>query len=382
MYTYSKNYYSYTDHNMNNYLTNPSKFRSNDEESEDMSINSNENFFSDSISIEPINTINDNFPSANINTNFDPFKFHNFDNFIEQKGELDLDKELSQKPTEKSTIDNQIITVKKDEMILENQEKNEKPKDNEIKDEENICSNDMEPKKIDKNGNKIFEVTYPEKKEADEKSSNDMEPKKIDKNENKNCEETYPEKKEADEKENLIIKEETKYDFDFSKNKRIKRTRFLKRRRRFENQDNMRKKFKCRFINDFIFRSINNILKEGKKCHKSFERFPQNFVSDVTRKTNKLIIHMTLRQIIQKKEYYSLKNFKNYEHNMKILESEKSVNLEKFLDTEYCDLFDQYINSDAFKIDEINRLKKKNMSDWYINNYINISNHFIEFFEE
>ena len=48
----------------------------------------------------------------------------------------------------------------------------------------------------------------------------------------------------------------------------------------------------------------------------------------------------------------------------------------------YCDLFDEYINSDEFKIDEINRLKTKNMNDWYINIFINLSNHFIEFFED
>ena len=47
----------------------------------------------------------------------------------------------------------------------------------------------------------------------------------------------------------------------------------------------------------------------------------------------------------------------------------------------YRDAFEEYINSDEFKIDEINRLKrKKNMQDDYIKEYIKTAYNFIEFY--
>ena len=93
---------------------------------------------------------------------------------------------------------------------------------------------------------------------------------------------------------------------------------------------------------------------------------------------------MTLRQIIKKKESINQKDLKNYMHNLKVLSSlkeEKNINLEKFLDCKYRDLFEDYINSEEFKIN-VDLLKKKGMSDWYIENYKYLSAHFIEFFED
>ena len=46
----------------------------------------------------------------------------------------------------------------------------------------------------------------------------------------------------------------------------------------------------------------------------------------------------------------------------------------------YRDIFEEYINSDEFKIEEINRLKKKKMQDDYIKKYIMIAYNFIQFY--
>ena len=46
------------------------------------------------------------------------------------------------------------------------------------------------------------------------------------------------------------------------------------------------------------------------------------------------------------------------------------------------ELYAEYINSDEFKIGEINRLKKKNSNDDYINSYIYFSRHLLEFFSK
>ena len=75
----------------------------------------------------------------------------------------------------------------------------------------------------------------------------------------------------------------------------------------------------------------------------------------------------------------------NYSHNIKVLASlknEKNIELEKLLNTKYVDLYDEYIKSDVFKINDINKLKKKNMSDSYIMRYIYFSKHFIEFYQK
>jgi len=56
--------------------------------------------------------------------------------------------------------------------------------------------------------------------------------------------------------------------------------------------------------------------------------------------------------------------------------------LNEILNKKYCELFNEYINSKEFNIDEVNRLKNNNMDDIYIERYIYQSKHFIEYFAE
>ena len=65
--------------------------------------------------------------------------------------------------------------------------------------------------------------------------------------------------------------------------------------------------------------------------------------------------------------------------NKEILENEE---LNEILNKKYCELFEEYINSKEFNIDEINRLKNKNMDNAYIKRYIYYAKHFIEYFGE
>ena len=173
-----------------------------------------------------------------------------------------------------------------------------------------------------------------------------------------------------------------KYENNFDeKNFEIKKREKTKRKR-FENADNIRKKIKCSF-NKILFHKLNLILKnEGSKLF--FERLTREFISNGNKTSNKKIINMTLKEILKKKEFYKSEiSEKKYYHNIKVIESlenEKNKRIEKILNMKYRDLFNEYINSDDFNIDEINRLKSKNMSDSYIKRYIYFSNHFIDFF--
>jgi len=164
----------------------------------------------------------------------------------------------------------------------------------------------------------------------------------------------------------------------------LKRKRYPQKRRRRENQDNMRKKIKRGFMNIALITKINVNLKLNNIIS-YLEKFPQNLVCDVTKKTNKDLIDMTLEQIFEKKELYDEDDLSKYEHNLKVIKSkevQQNSELKAILNKKYSELFEEYINSKEFKVDEINRLKKNKMSDSYIERYIYLSKHFIKFFSE
>ena len=164
----------------------------------------------------------------------------------------------------------------------------------------------------------------------------------------------------------------------------MKRKRNPKRRRRRDNQDNIRKKIKRGFINKSLIKKINELLKNsGSKLY--FEKLPQNFVCDITKSSNNKILNMTLEEIFENKELYDQKYFNNYNHNINVLKSkdiQECQELKEIMNKKYCELFEEYINSKEFQIDEINRLKNKEMDDAYIEKYIYLAFHFIEFFND
>jgi hypothetical protein len=181
---------------------------------------------------------------------------------------------------------------------------------------------------------------------------------------------------------NITSNEEKKEKDNEKVNQLLKRK---KRRPRKENKDNIRRKIKRGFLNTGVIQKLNQkLVNYGSKLY--FTRFPQSFVSDIFRKTNKEIVNMTLAEIFVNKEINMGKrqaDLNNYYHNLKVVNSDEikeNEELQKILNMKYCDLFEDYLNSDEFKIDEINRLKRKNMSEEFINRYVNISKTFIEFF--
>ena len=162
----------------------------------------------------------------------------------------------------------------------------------------------------------------------------------------------------------------------------IKRKRNNKRRRRRDNQDNMRKKIKRGFLNNSLIPKINLLLKSSGNIL-YFEKFPQNFVSNISRKINNKLINMTLKEIFERKELYEDKDINNYNHNLTVIKSEEIQECDELkiiLNKKYFELFEEYINSKEFQIDEINRLKNKDMNDEYIEKYLFLAKHFTDFF--
>ena len=93
---------------------------------------------------------------------------------------------------------------------------------------------------------------------------------------------------------------------------------------------------------------------------------------------------MTLYEIFENIDLYEGTNLINYYYNKEIinnLRKGENIKLNKIFNMKYRDIFEEYINSDEFKIEEINRLKKKKkMQDDYIKKYIMIAYNFIEFY--
>ena len=169
--------------------------------------------------------------------------------------------------------------------------------------------------------------------------------------------------------------------FKEEENSLINRKRYKKKRSRRENQDNIRKKIKRGFFNSALIPKINMIIKkQGGKFF--FEIFKQHFVSDVTKESNMELYNMTLEEIFKKKELYHQTELNTYYYNLKIFNSkeiQENKELKNILNIKLFKIFEEYINSKEFNIDEVNRLKNKNMEDLYIKRYIYLGKNFMKF---
>ena len=156
---------------------------------------------------------------------------------------------------------------------------------------------------------------------------------------------------------------------------------------RKENKDNIRRKIKRSFFNKYVITKLNMILKNnGSNLY--FMRLPQSFVSDICIKNNKKVINMTLSEIFLNEEINinnTNKDLTNYFHNLKVINNmdiKENKEFQKILNMKFYELFNEYLNSVEFQIDEINRLKKKKFENSFISRYISISRNFIDFFSK
>ena len=165
-------------------------------------------------------------------------------------------------------------------------------------------------------------------------------------------------------------------------NKFILKKRKAKISKRMDNQDNIRRKIKRGFFNSMTdnLNKVLNII--GSKFY--FMKFSRSFSSDVVRKNNKDLLYITLENIFEKKELFKENELDNYYHNFKVVKSEEiqgNEELKKIIGKTYFELFNEYINSKEFKIDEIRRLRENNMEESYIQKYIFLAQHLLEFFQ-
>ena len=164
----------------------------------------------------------------------------------------------------------------------------------------------------------------------------------------------------------------------------LRRKRSSKGKKRRKNLDNIIKKIKTRFFNTVLIKKLNEKLKAiGSGLN--LEKFPKNFVSDINHQRNNQLLNMTLKEIFEKKELYKENELEKYCNNLKVIENEdikENTELKKILNKKYYEVFEEYVNSEEFQVKEIERLKEKKMTDDYIQKYINVAKHYVEYFSK
>ena len=157
-----------------------------------------------------------------------------------------------------------------------------------------------------------------------------------------------------------------------------------RKRKRKNDKDNFRKKIKRRFFNVYLINKLEALRKRiGNKNY--FRKFPSDFVCDIDRNRCCKILKMSLRDIFEKEDFYKKEDEvgrEKYIHNLKLIQSEEIRKSEEFkilLSKTIYELYEEYLNSDEFKIEEINYLKKKGENDEYIKKYEYLAKNLIKF---
>ena len=141
--------------------------------------------------------------------------------------------------------------------------------------------------------------------------------------------------------------------------------------KRKQNSDNIRKKIKARFLRS-LKNAINKKLKNAE-AKLVFTSLPQSFISNLSKKKNKPVLNMTLKEIFAKNICDGKKvDLVKYEHNLFVLQylencqeiSEKS-NFNTIKNMKYSEIFNEYLKSKEFGL-EITTLKQEMEDDNYI----------------
>ena len=116
--------------------------------------------------------------------------------------------------------------------------------------------------------------------------------------------------------------------------------------RRYKKKYNILIKIMRNFFNKYLVEKINKIIRKSKSEH-YFEKFPQKFVFGSIKKKKKKIWKMNLNQIFEENKYSQY---------LRIIEDlKKKENIEKdlwiniFLIMNISDIYDEYLDSIAFK---------------------------------
>jgi hypothetical protein len=185
--------------------------------------------------------------------------------------------------------------------------------------------------------------------------------------------------------------------FDFSKV-----TRSAKKQEKFKHKHYIRRNIKTPFLNTYLLNALNNKLKKAG-FEPRFIKFPHSFTINVAKSFNKTLMNMRLIEIFRteklfeeqknkkdsqklkdKKKMTDMKNKEIYVHNKAVADlivNDGNPELNMILNRKLHLLFEEYLNSKEFGVDEIDKLKKskKKNEDYFIAKCVYLAIHFIEF---
>ena len=151
----------------------------------------------------------------------------------------------------------------------------------------------------------------------------------------------------------------------------------------FKQKHYIRVSIKRNFMNNYLLIALDKKLEEAG-FNIFFDKFPQSIAVNVAKDFNNNLMNMKLKDIFKNEDLYNIEDRTNFESNLKIvdkIEKEGNPELNMILNRKFRCLFEEYLNSEEFGIDEINRLKnsKVEKDEYYIEKYIFLAQHFIEF---
>ena len=171
------------------------------------------------------------------------------------------------------------------------------------------------------------------------------------------------------------INSETEKKTDKKKQKKI---------RKFK-PDSLRKKIKSR-----LHKKLKDIINKSlKKCGSKmlFDYLPQPFIKNVNVIHNKAYLKLTMRTLFKMVFGNKTKDKEKLNTNLQVinyLDSNDKIRIqsgaEEFLNSTYKDIIRKYINGKLFE-EDVDKLYKEGETKEYINKYIYIGKHWIEFYE-
>ena len=167
-------------------------------------------------------------------------------------------------------------------------------------------------------------------------------------------------------------------DFDLSKT-----TRSKIRLKRYQSREQILQNIKVNYINKYLIKYLNNILKEEKSIL-LFEKFPQVFVKNVNKKDNNIILNLTLYDIFVNIDLYKGKKSNQYCYNLKVINylKNKESKVNKILNTKkYCESYKEYLTSNEYKININKIIRRHKDEEKYIKKFIGLSKRFLDYFE-
>ena len=150
--------------------------------------------------------------------------------------------------------------------------------------------------------------------------------------------------------------------------------------------DSLRKKIKARFHKKL--RNIINLKLKNAGSKYYFDMLPQSFIANINIGFNRPLLNITMRDLFRRTFGFKANEREKIEYNIRILkyiednpDIRNNSQVSEFLESTYKEIILKYMKGN-YLLEDIERLKLEGEKEDYINRYIFIAMHWIEFYEK